>query len=366
MSIAYHESTKTFHLTNGQISYIMKVLPNGALGQLYFGKAIRDRESFDHLLEMKHRPMSSWVFEGNKLFSLEHTRQEYPSYGSTDYRHPAVQILQPNGSRITDFVVQSHSVTPGKPALEGLPATYCESGSEAETLTVRLRDELLGVSLDLNYTLFANRPALARSARLVNEGDLDLHLTHAMSLCLDLPDRDYEFVHFSGAWSRERWMKVRRLEQGIQSVESARGNSSHNHNPFVMLRRPGTDEDQGEVIGLSLVYSGNFLAQAEVDTWDTTRVTLGINPFGFDWKLAPEESFQTPEAVMVYSHEGMNAMSRTFHQLYRSRLARGRWRDKPRPILINNWEATYFDFTEDKLVTIAEAAHEDEIGRAHV
>ena len=359
MSIAYHESTKTFHLTNGQISYIMKVLPNGALGQLYFGKAIRDRESFDHLLEMKHRPMSSWVFEGNKLFSLEHTRQEYPSYGSTDYRHPAVQILQPNGSRITDFVVQSHSVTPGKPALEGLPATYCEAGSEAETLTVRLRDELLGVSLDLNYTLFADRPALARSARLVNEGDLDLHLTHAMSLCLDLPDRDYEFVHFSGAWSRERWMKVRRLEQGIQSVESARGNSSHNHNPFVMLRRPGTDEDQGEVIGLSLVYSGNFLAQAEVDTWDTTRVTLGINPFGFDWKLAPGESFQTPEAVMVYSHEGMNAMSRTFHQLYRSRLARGRWRDKPRPILINNWEATYFDFTEDKLVTIAEAAHKD-------
>ncbi|WP_297997405.1 glycoside hydrolase family 36 N-terminal domain-containing protein [uncultured Oscillibacter sp.] len=214
MSIAYHESTKTFHLTNGQISYIMKVLPNGALGQLYFGKAIRDRESFDHLLEMKHRPMSSWVFEGNKLFSPEHTRQEYPSYGSTDYRHPAVQILQPNGSQITDFVVQSHSVTPGKPALEGLPATYCEAGSEAETLTVRLRDELLGVSLDLNYTLFADRPALARSARLVNEGDLDLHLTHAMSLCLDLPDRDYEFVHFSGAWSRERWMKVRRLEQG--------------------------------------------------------------------------------------------------------------------------------------------------------
>ena len=359
MSIAYHESTKTFHLTNGQISYIMKVLPNGALGQLYFGKAIRDRESFDHLLEMKHRPMSSWVFEGNKLFSLEHTRQEDPSYGSTDYRHPAVQILQPDGSRITDFVVQSHSVTPGKPALEGLPATYCEAGSEAETLTVHLRDELLGVSLDLNYTLFADRPALARSARLVNEGGLDLHLTHAMSLCLDLPDRDYEFVHFSGAWSRERWMKVRRLEQGIQSVESARGNSSHNHNPFVMLRRPGTDEDQGEVIGLSLIYSGNFLAQAEVDTWDTTRVTLGINPFGFDWKLSPGGSFQTPEAVMVYSHEGMNAMSRTFHQLYRSRLARGQWRDKPRPILINNWEATYFDFTEDKLVTIAEAAHKD-------
>lgn len=356
MSVIYHESTRTFHLTNGQISYIMKTLPNGALGQLYFGRAIRDRESFDHLLEMRQRPMSSCVFEGDKLFSLEHVRQEYPSYGSGDYRRPAVQILQPDGSRITDFVVRSHSVRPGKPALEGLPATYCESGGEAETLTVFLRDELLGASLELSYTIFADYPALARSARIVNGGGLDLHLTHAMSLCLDLPECDYEFVHFSGAWARERWMKVRRLEQGVQSVESARGCSSHNHNPFVMLRRPGTDEEKGEVIGFSLVYSGNFLAQAEVDAWDTTRVTLGINPFGFDWKLAPGEAFQTPEAVMVYSCEGMNAMSRTFHRLYRSRLARGRWRDEPRPILINNWEATYFDFTEDKLVSIAEAA----------
>ncbi len=157
MSIAYHESTKTFHLTNGQISYIMKVLPNGALGQLYFGKAIRDRESFDHLLEMKHRPMSSWVFEGNKLFSLEHTRQEYPSYGSTDYRHPAVQILQPNGSQITDFVVQSHSVTPGKPALEGLPATYMEENNiytvepaEPGRVTMTFAGDIL---FDTNYAI---------------------------------------------------------------------------------------------------------------------------------------------------------------------------------------------------------------------
>ena len=359
MSVIYHESTRTFHLSNGQISYIMKVLPNGALGQLYFGRAIRDRESFDHLLEMRFRPMTSCVLEEDRRFSLEHVKQEYPSYGSTDYRHPAVQILQPDGSRITDFTVRSHSVSPGKPPLEGLPATYCESGSEAETLTVRLRDELLGVSLDLNYTLFADRPALARSARILNEGNLDLHLTHAMSLCLDLPDSGYEFVHFSGAWARERWMKVRKLEQGVQSVESARGHSSHNHNPFIMLRRPGTDEERGEVIGLSLVYSGNFLAQAEVDAWDTTRVTLGINPFGFDWKLAPGDAFQTPEAVMVYSHEGMNAMSQTFHRLYRSRLARGQWRDRPRPILINNWEATYFHFTQDQLMSIAEAAHKD-------
>lgn len=356
MPIRFHEKTQTFHLTNGRISYLMKVLPNGALGQLYFGKAIRDRESFDHLLEMKHRPMTAYVYEGNKFFSLDHCKQEYPSYGSTDFRHPAVEIRQPNGSRITDFTYVSHEITAGKPALAGLPATYCEDGGEAETLTIRLRDGLLQTSVYLHYTIFAAHDAIARSARFENEGVLDLHLTAAMSLSLDLPDRDYEFVHFSGAWSRERMMKVRTLEQGIQSVESTRGTSSHNHNPFIMLRRPGTDENKGEVIGFSLVYSGNFLAQVEVDTWDTARVSMGINPFGFDWKLAPGGVFQTPEAVMVYSDTGMGAMSRTFHALYRSRLARGQWRDKPRPILINNWEATYFDFTEDKLVAIAETA----------
>ena len=359
MSVFYHEKSQTFHLTNGRISYLMKILPNGTLGQLYFGRAIRDRENFDHLLEFASRPMSSCVFEGNPCFSLEHCRQEYPSHGSTDFRRPAVELRQPNGSRITSFVYHSHTVTPGKPALEGLPATYCEQDSEAETLTIRLRDELLNVSVYLNYTLFSSHPALARSARIVNEGGLELHLTHAMSLSLDLPDREYELLHFSGAWGRERHLKVRRLEQGVQSVESLRGHSSHNHNPFVMLRRPGTDEDQGEVLGFSLVYSGNFLAQAEVDTWDTTRITLGINPFGFDWKLEPGQGFQTPEAVAVYSHQGMGAMSRTFHTLYRSRLARGEWRDRPRPILINNWEATYFNFDEDKLVSIAQAAKRD-------
>lgn len=359
MSIFYHQRTNTFHLTNGQISYLMKVLPNGCLGQLYFGQAIRDQESFDHLLEMKNRPMSSYGFEEDNLLSLEHCKQEYPVYGSTDFRHPAVELLQPNGSRITDFVYDSHTITPGKPGLKGLPATYCQSDDEAETLTVCLRDELLDVSLYLQYTIFAAYPAIARSARLENHGALDLHLTTAMSLSLDLPDSQYEFIHFSGAWSRERHLKIRRLEQGIQSVESTRGHSSHNHNPFIMLRRPGTDEVSGEVIGFSLVYSGNFLAQIEVDTWDSARVTMGINPFGFDWKLSSGQVFQTPEAVMAYSFQGMGALSRTFHSLYRSRLARGQWRDQPRPILINNWEATYFDFTEDKLVSIAEAAKND-------
>ncbi len=359
MNIFYHENTKTFHLTNGQISYLMKVLPNGCLGQLYFGRALHDRENFDHLLETKHRPMTSYVFEGNKLFSLEHCKQEYPVYGSTDFRHPAIELLQPNGSRLTDFTYDSHTISFGKPALKGLPAIYCESDEEAQTLTICLRDRLLEVCLYLHYTIFADYPALARSVYIENRGSQDLHLTTAMSLSLDFPDSQYEFVHFSGAWSRERYTKIRTLEQGIQSVESTRGHSSHNHNPFIMLRRQGTDEQAGEALGFSLIYSGNFLAQVEVDTWDTSRVLLGINPFGFDWKLSPGESFQTPEAVMVYSCQGMGSLSRAFHKLYRTRLARGMWRDQPRPILLNNWEATYFDFTEDKLVSIAQAAKQD-------
>ena len=356
MSVFFHESTKTFHLTNGKISYLMKVLPDGTLGQLYCGRAIQDRESFDHLLELR---TVAAVSKEAKNYSLELCKQEYPSYGSTDFRHPAVELRQENGSRITYFVYQDHTVSAGKPSLEGLPATYCEAEEEAETLTVRLEDTLLGVELYLHYTIFAGFPTLARSARLVNRGGQDLHLTCAMSLSLDLPDSGYEFVHFSGEWGRERHIKTRRLEPGIQSVESTRGHSSHGHNPFIMLRRPGAGEENGEVLGFSLIYSGNFLAQVETDPWDSARVTLGINPFGFDWKLSPGQSFQTPEAVMVFSGRGMGEMSRTFHRLYRTRLARGQWRDRARPILLNNWEATYFDFNEEKLAAIAQAAKED-------
>lgn len=358
MSILFNERTQTFHLYNEEMSYIMAVLPNGHLGQLYFGKRIHHKEDFSYLQERVHRSMTSYVYDDDDTFSLEHTRQEYGVYGTTDFRHPAVSILQKNGSAISDFVYRGHEILQGKPKLSGLPATYTEDPGEAETLAVKLQDPLTGIVLTLLYTIFAEGGILARSAEFQNEGKEAVYLTRAMSLCLDLPDCEYEWLQFSGAWARERHLKVRRLEQGIQAVDSIRGNSSHEQNPFIVLKRPTTDETQGEAIGFSLVYSGNFLAQAQVDTQDTTRVLLGIHPFGFRWKLEPGESFQTPEAVMVYSHRGLGHMSRTFHRLYRTRLARGYWRDRERPILNNNWEATYFDFTEDRLVKIAEKAKE--------
>ena len=359
MSIVFHEQTKTFHLFNDRISYIMNVLPTGHLMQLYCGKKVHDREDFSYLIETSARPTTTYLSEEwHNKYTFTHLKQEYPVYGTTDFRHPAIEIKQNNGSNISNFCYKSHSISSGKPKLAGLPATYTENDNEAQTLTIVLEDELTHVQVELLYTLFAQGGIIARSAKITNNGAETVHLTTAMSLCLDLPDCDYEWLQFSGSWARERHLKVRKLEQGITSVESTRGASSHEHNPFVILKRPSTDENKGEAIGFSLVYSGNFLAQAEVDTHDVTRVLIGINPFCFDWKLAAGGSFQTPEAVIVYTADGLNDLSQTYHKLYQKRLARGYWRDRPRPILINNWEATYFDFNEDKLVKIAQKAKE--------
>ena len=358
MDIVFHEGSKCFHLYNDSLSYIMLVLRNGQLGQLYCGARIRDREDFSHLLELAPRAMSSYVFEGDRTFSLEHIKQELPSCGGTDYRTGAVELRQPNGSRLTDFRYVSHRIEPGKPRLQGLPATYTEDDSEAMTLTVTLRDALTGVKAELLYTVFRDHAAIARSVRYTNEGTEPVTLTRAMSLCLDLPDADYEWLQFSGRWAGERQLVRRTLSQGVTAIGSLRGHSSHEHNPFVILKRPTTDEDRGEALGLSLVYSGNFLIQAEEDAHGVLRLTAGIHPEGFGWRLETGESFQTPEAVLVWSDTGLGSLSRSFHRLYRERLARGTWRDRPRPILINNWEATYFDFTEEKLLRLAEKARD--------
>lgn len=358
MTIVYHESSRTFHLYNDTISYLMTIMRNGHLGQLYYGKRVQDKEDFSYLLETCERPMTSYVYENDRTFSLEHIRQEYPVFGTTDYRQPAVEILQENGSRISDFQYQSHKIVKGKPKLLGLPATYTEQEEEAMTLIITLKDDVTMVRVELLYTIFSEGGILTRSVRFYHEGTKPVKLTRAMSLCLDLPDRDYVWQQLSGCWARECHIRSRNLEPGIVSIGSMRGNSSHEHNPFLVLRRQNTDERQGEAIGFSLVYSGNFRIQAEVDAHDTLRVLAGIDPETFTWKLSSQETFQTPEAVMVYTDQGLNHMSQTFHKLYQKRLARGYWRDRARPILNNNWEATYFDFTEDRLIGIAKKAKE--------
>ena len=358
MNIRFSESSKTFHLYNDWISYILKVLEDGRLGQLYFGKRIHVKDDYDYLYEKTHRSMSAYTGDEDQMVSPGDARQEYGTYGSGDFKQPAAEIYQENGAYLTNAVYVSHTVQAGKPKLPGLPATYTEEDGEGMTLSVKLLDSVSGAGICLRYTIFRDRASIARSAVISNEGSGRLRLTAAMSLCLDLPDSDYEMLQFSGAWSRERHLHTRHLEPGIQSVGSRRGHSSHEQNPFLILKRPHADEFQGEAMGFSLIYSGNFLAQAEVDGHDMTRVLLGIHPDNFCWILEPEDAFQTPEAVMAYTDRGLNALSQEFHRLYRTRLARGAWRDQPSPILLNNWEATYFDISEEKLLRIAGKARD--------
>lgn len=355
MNIIYRSENQQFHLFNQEISYIFKISEDGKLLHLYYGENLPDND-YSHLIEMHHRPMTTYRNENDLLYSLEHLKQEFPEYGTTDFRHPAISLLQKNGSRLSDFVYQGYEVEEGKPKLEGLPATYVDNNDESKTLKVYILDSVTNVQVELLYTIYRDYPVITRSARVMNKGKDIQIIENISSLSLDLPDANYEWQQLSGAWGRERTIKSRTLQQGIQSIESTRGISSHQHNPFVTLKRKNTDENQGEAIGAALVYSGNFLIQAEVDTWDVTRLQVGINPFGFNWKLNPGEIFTAPEAILVYSSKGLNAMSQTFHQLFRKRLARGKWREKDRPVLINNWEATYFDFDEEKLVSIAKKA----------
>lgn len=356
INVNVNTETKEFHLFNQNVSYIFRVLEKSHyLEHLYYGSRVKHRESFHHLIEREVRPSSN-LFEGDHTSSLEHIKQEYPSYGTTDFRYPAYMITDQVNSHITDFQFESYKIIKGKPSLANLPSTYVEDSTEADTLEITLYDSVIKTKLILSYTIYANRNVITRNTKFVNEGTTAVFINNAMSASIDFPDDQYEMIHLYGAWARETHMETRKLSKGIQSISSTRGASSHVHNPFLALKRFDTTEHYGEVFGFSLVYSGNFLGQVEVDSYDVTRVTMGINPFQFKWKLNPNEYFQTPECVMVYSTNGLNEMSHTFHQLYHNRLVRGYWRDKVRPILINNWEATYFDFDEEKILNIVKSS----------
>jgi alpha-galactosidase len=347
-SIDWTESTRELHLRNDRISYVMAVLENGALGQIYVGPALARGRSYRHLVPDEFRGFSNRLGDPVAL--------ECPTAGGGDYRVPAIAVEHSDGSTVLDLGYVGHRVVRGKPAVTGLPATYVEDDDEAATLEVDLLDGPTGIAVTLSYTIFRDVPAVARSARIRNAGTVGLRLRCAMSASLDLPDAHWDLVHLSGTWARERHVRVRRLELGRQSISSPRGSSGHQHNPFLALQRSNTAEEYGEAIGFSLVYSGNFLAEAEVEPFGTARVRVGIDPDTFAWILEPGDEFATPEAVIVYSDAGLGALSDAYHRLYRERLARGAWRDRPRPVLVNNWEGTYFDFTEERLLAVASVA----------
>lgn len=356
-NILYDEKQKIFHLRGKDYSYIMQICRDGYLGHLYWGKRLRSYHGSMNF-RFADRPFSPNPYAGDRTFSLDTFPQELPAFGNTDFRVPAIQLEWPDGSRITDFRYESHRIFEGKPELDGLPATYVESDDEAATLEITLKDSYYPVSVVLSYTVFRDENVLARSVKICNQMEEEIKILKIASMNVDFRENEWKLLQLSGAWGSERQMIERTVEPGICQIESRRGASSHQHNPFVALMRKGADESSGEVYGCNLVYSGNFLAQIEVDGFHNTRINMGINPFDFSWRLEPDGTFQTPEVVMVYSSQGLGEMSRTFHSLYRRRLCRGLFRDQERPILINNWEATYFDFDQEKIVGIARQASE--------
>ncbi len=353
MAIIYSEVSREFHIYNDYFSYIIQILDNGNLANLYYGKKIHHKEDFSYLLEGGLRSLAVYTKENDYFLSEQYTRMEYPSVGTGDFREPAFRVRQTDGSHIMCMKYQSHNIFNGKKTLDGLPAVYVEADDEAETLEINMRDEKTGLEMILSYTIFRDFPVITRNVKFINKGTEDIYLERALSASIDLPDSDYEMISLTGAWSRERYIRTRRLNHGIQASGSRRGCSSAEYNPFLCLKRPETTENTGIAMGFSLVYSGNHLEQVNVDTCDMARVQIGIHPEGFEWKLSSGEAFQTPEAVIVFSEKGLNGMSQTFHKLYRTRLVRGYWRDRPRPLLINNWEATGVDFTEESILEIA-------------
>ena len=349
------DDKKLFHLQNEQVSYIFRVMEDtGVLEQLYFGDRIPQQEDFRFLIEREIRPSNNLI-EANHLTSLEHIKQEFPSFGTTDFRYPALEIEYESGDRISQFQYHSYKISKGKVAKTPLPGTFGNK-DQVEQLELKLKDRYSDVYLILVYSLYHDEAVLTKQVRLENLGQENIFIHRLLSLNLDLPNEDYDWLHLNGAWAREAHISREGVHIGVQQVSSTRGASSHMHNPFVALCQKTTTQSQGRVYGFNLIYSGNFLAQIERDNYDILRIQFGINPFQFRWTLRAGEEFVAPEAVMVFSNQGFNQMSQTFHRFYKKHLIRSSWKNKKRPVLINNWEATYFDFTEDKLLEIVKEA----------
>jgi alpha-galactosidase len=356
MSITYREKDKSFVLQSKASTYILRITKDKYLEHVYYGGKI-EKPVIKELIKNTARCSFHANPDEHGDFSLDTMRSEYPAYGNTDLRSPSYQIQLENGTRITDLSFQAFEMIKGKSKLKGLPSLTAEE-EEADTLTIVLVDSLIGLKAELSYTVFSKEDAIVRSVRFVNEGTTSLKILRALSMSIDFDHFQYDMLSLSGSWARERQIVKRSLEPGAQSIESRRGASGHSENPFIALLSKDATESMGEVYGFNLVYSGNFLAFAEVDQYRTTRIAMGINPFDFSWLIKPQEEFITPEAVMVYSSHGLGEMSRTFHRLYRNNLMKSKYRNMERPIVINNWEATYFSFNEAKIKEIAKQASE--------
>ena len=348
------KNNNTFHLQGRNISYIMAVDSIGNLIHIHYGRKLHDKD-----YDKTNTKYVNWAAYDENNITLENTQQEYPSYGHTDLRNPAYTVKNVDGNSISQLKYKDYTIKENYiPEIEGMPSLFIGNKS-AQTLEITLEDKISGVEVVLSYSVFDDYDVILRNTRIHNISDSTIEIDSAYSANLDIAKGNYDLIYFSGGWGREREFCRSEIQQGAKiDISNARGGSGHTLNPFIMVSEHNADEDKGNVYGFSLIYSGNHSSMIECDQYGNIRVQQGINPFMFKWTLEKGESFVTPQCVMCYSENGIGGLSRELNDVYRTNLCRSKWADKDRPILINNWEATYFDFDEDKLLSIAKRAKE--------
>ena len=356
MAIKYNENNHIFKLDTKNTTYIIGVTEEGYVGHAYYGKKMESENAF-YLLRTNEAPFTPKTNNRDKSSFLDSFPMEYSTGGIGDFRESCLNVRDDNGCMGCEIFYKSHNIYAGKPKLEGLPASFGKD-DEVTTLEIVCNDPVLGLDVILSYSVFEKEDVITRNVKVVNTGTKKLKIEKIYSACLDMDNDDFDMLTLCGSWARERHVQYRKIGYGKQMVSSIRGESSHQEHPFVALTTPGTTQERGDVYAMHFIYSGNFVGQAEVTQHNMVRMTMGIHSDEFSWNLASGEGFQSPEVVMVYSDEGLGRMTRSFHDFYRNHLIRSEYKDCERPILINNWEATYFDFDTDKLLDIARDAKE--------
>ena len=350
MSIFYDENQKSFYLGAGKASYVLHVDEDGRLLNQHWGARVPDGALSP---DFSHYPtLASFDPRTNAL------PWELPTRGSGWYGEPAVAATNAKGDDMVQLTYVSHAIYMGKNRLPGLPATFARREGDAETLEIELMDRLTGLRVTAVYGVFERTGAITRSLRLKNESGENMQINGVLSASAPVHGSGYDVIHLKGAWARERHVMRQTQGEGEYRIFSQRGASGHEANPFLALCERSATEFSGEVWAVSLVYSGSFEALSYVNNTENSRLSIGLNPDVFTWKLEPGETFVSPEAAMVYSPDGLNGMSHAFHRLYSENLMRSKWFERDRPILINHWEATYFNFNEEKILQIARRAKE--------
>ncbi len=354
--ITYNSEKKRFKLDTSASSYVFGMNEDGILVHYYYGKPLFE----DNVAYLAERFGQAGIsakphYAPGGKFTLDSAPQEYPTFGTGDYRPEALRICDADGHNATLIHYVSHKIYAGKPAIPGQPSTF---GTEKEVMTLEILcvDRHTNAEVTLYYSVFSDLPVITRRVSVKNASGRPLEIERIFSTCVDYHTSDYDLIHLPGRWCRERNVTRAPLGKLTQTISSNRGSSGHFQNPFAAIVSHDATEKSGEAYGYNFVYSGNFTIDVDVDAFSSARFLMGMNPDGFGWHLEPGEVFDTPEAVMVYSDEGIGGMSRVFHRFYRTHLLRRDWVDKKRPLLINNWEATYFNFDEEKLIAIAEKA----------